>query len=418
MITSHFRALGPGNWSIGSSDKFTTSLTGDTVTLTGNTGQQPGTENIEFTFTPTDVSFKPTTHIFEGTLVKDLDSMFAGPEAGSVGDSFDLSNTSPYSMICGCSGYTSSNTSVATVTSDGVISFVAEGNVFISWTSTMFGGDVQRTFSVSSSAPTLTQSGDGNKTLTVVGETGGTLQILDGTTDVTSKFTVSESSGTYTATANSGEFDGSESLSLTAKITDSAGNISPASTAVTGSIDTTSSSAPTALIATAGDGQVSIAFTAPADNGGAAITDYQYELDDSGTWTSASTATSPVVITGLTNGTAYSIKLRAVNSIGNGNESAAVNVLLRSPASEFAAKEDVIRSVITDDAQRSLSSSLASNTRLTRDARGRFLTSRTQMQSDGAGLASRNNIALDVDGIAVATPEQMSTQGSVLRSDG
>ena len=29
------------------------------------------------------------------------------------------------------------------------------------------------------------------------------------------------------------------------------------------------------------------------------------------------------------------------------------------------------------------------------------------MQSDGAGLASRNNIALDVDGIAVATPEQI-----------
>ena len=413
----------PGNWSIGSSNKFTISLTGgtgttDTVTLTGNTGQQPGTENIEFTFTPTDVSFKPTTHIFEGTLVLDLDSNFGGePEEGSVGGSFDLSNTLPYSQICGCSEYTSSDTSVATVTSGGVISFVAEGNVLISWISDAFGGDVQRTFSVSSSAPTLTQSGDG-KTLTVGGETGGTLQILDGTTDVTSKFTVSESSGTYTATANSGEFDGSESLSLTAKITDSAGNISPASTAVTGSIDTTSSSAPTALIATAGDGQVSIAFTAPADNGGAAISDYQYELDDSGTWTSASTATSPVVITGLTNGTAYAIKVRAVNSIGNGNESAGVSVLLGSPASEFAAKQDVIRSVITDDAQRSLSSTLARNTRLTRDARGRFLTSRTQRQSDGAGLASRNNIALDVDGIAVATPEQLSTQGMFFAQTG
>ncbi|MDA9912763.1 fibronectin type III domain-containing protein [Planktomarina temperata] len=177
-------------------------------------------------------------------------------------------------------------------------------------------------------------------------------------------------------------------------------------------------SAPTALVATPGDAQVSVAFTAPTSNGGAAITDYQYELDDSGTWTSASTATSPVVITGLTNGTAYSIKLRAVNSAGNGAESAAVNVLLGSPASEFAAKEDAIRSVITDDAQRSLSSTLASNTRLTRDAHGRFLTSRTQMQSDGAGLASRNNIAFDVDGIAVATPEQLSTQGMFFAQTG
>ena len=88
-----------------------------------------------------------------------------------------------------------------------------------------------------------------------------------------------------------------------------------------------------------------------------------------------------------------------------------VNPETASAASEFAAKEDAIRSVITDDAQRSLNNTLASNTRLTRKARGRFLTSRAQMQSDGAGLASRNNIALDVDGIAVATPEQMSTQG-------
>ena len=174
----------------------------------------------------------------------------------------------------------------------------------------------------------------------------------------------------------------------------------------------TTANAPSDLVATAGDGQVSIAFTAPSNDGGADITDYQYELDDSGTWTSASTATSPVVITGLTNGTAYSIKLRAVNSAGNGTESAAVTATTPSPASEFAAKEDAIRSVITDDAQRSLSSTLASNRRLARDARERFLTSREQMQSDGAGLASCNNEALDVDGTAVASAGQIATQGN------
>jgi hypothetical protein len=174
----------------------------------------------------------------------------------------------------------------------------------------------------------------------------------------------------------------------------------------------TITSAPTALVATAGDGQVSIAFNAPSNNGGDAISDYEYELDDSGTWLSTGTATTPVVITGLTNGTAYSIKLRAVNSAGKGAESDAVSVLLGSPASEFAAKEDAIRSVITGDAQRSLSSTLASNTRLTRDARGRFLTSREQMQSDGTGLASCNNEALDVDGTAVASADQIATQGT------
>ena len=95
-----------------------------------------------------------------------------------------------------------------------------------------------------------------------------------------------------------------------------------------------------------------------------------------------------------------------------------VNSSTNSPASEFAAKEDATRSVITSDAQRTLNSTVASNTRLTRDARGRFLTSRTQMQSDGAGLASRNNIALDVDGITAATPEQLSTQGMFFAQTG
>ena len=174
----------------------------------------------------------------------------------------------------------------------------------------------------------------------------------------------------------------------------------------------TTNNAPTALVATAGNGQVSIAFTAPSNIIGAAITDYEYELNGGGTWTSASTAATPVVITGLTNGTAYSIKLRAVNSAGSGTESAAVSVLLGSPASDFAAKEDAIRSVITSDAQRSLNSTLASNTRLTRDARARFLTSSTQMQSDGASLASCNNEALDVAGTAIASADQLATQGT------
>ena len=50
--------------------------------------------------------------------------------------------------------------------------------------------------------------------------------------------------------------------------------------------------------------------------------------------------------------------------------------------------------------------------------RGRFLTSRTQMQSDGAGIVSRNNIALDVDNTAVASAEQMSTQGMFFAQTG
>jgi hypothetical protein len=85
-------------------------------------------------------------------------------------------------------------------------------------------------------------------------------------------------------------------------------------------------SAPTSLVATAGDGQVSIAFTA-GSSGGSAITNYKYSINNGTSYSAFSPAdtSSPVVITGLTNGTTYQIKLRAVNAIGDGAESAAVS---------------------------------------------------------------------------------------------
>jgi len=87
--------------------------------------------------------------------------------------------------------------------------------------------------------------------------------------------------------------------------------------------------APTALQATPADSSASISFIAGA-NGGAAITNYQYQVG-TGAWTALSPAdaVSPVTIPGLVNGTAYSIKLRAVNSAGFGATSAAVTVTPR-----------------------------------------------------------------------------------------
>ena len=85
--------------------------------------------------------------------------------------------------------------------------------------------------------------------------------------------------------------------------------------------------APTVGTATPGDGQISLTFTAPTSNGGSPITTYQYALstDSYATWTNRSTGTtaSPIVITGLSNGTPYSVKIRAVNTLGSGAASAA-----------------------------------------------------------------------------------------------
>ena len=55
---------------------------------------------------------------------------------------------------------------------------------------------------------------------------------------------------------------------------------------------------------------------------GSAITGYEYSIDGGNTWPSAGAATSsPFTITGLTNGTIYTVRIRAVNANGSGTSS-------------------------------------------------------------------------------------------------
>jgi len=77
--------------------------------------------------------------------------------------------------------------------------------------------------------------------------------------------------------------------------------------------DPTAPSVPLNFVATAGNGQVVLSWTTPANNGGSAITLYQVQVG-SGAW---QTAASPHTATGLTNGTHYTFRVRAVNAIGN-----------------------------------------------------------------------------------------------------
>lgn len=74
--------------------------------------------------------------------------------------------------------------------------------------------------------------------------------------------------------------------------------------------------APTITGITLGNGQLSVEFTAGAD-GGSTITDYKWSIDGTNYTTRAGTS-SPIVITGLTNGTAYTVRIRAVNAAGDG----------------------------------------------------------------------------------------------------
>lgn len=120
------------------------------------------------------------------------------------------------------------------------------------------------------------------------------------------------------------------SLSMT--FTGSPPDSAPSTTVLTG-LAATPAAAPTGLTATSANGSADIAFTPGAD-GGSSITNYEYNLDGTG-WTAASPddTTSPVTITGLTNGTAYSIQLRAVTGLGGGTASSPVSVTPLTTAS-------------------------------------------------------------------------------------
>ena len=83
--------------------------------------------------------------------------------------------------------------------------------------------------------------------------------------------------------------------------------------------------APTITSVTGGNTSLLVAFTAGNDNGDA-ITNYEYSVDDGSTWLvrTPTATTSPISILGLTNGTTYQVRLRAINSAGPGAQSSAV----------------------------------------------------------------------------------------------
>ena len=72
--------------------------------------------------------------------------------------------------------------------------------------------------------------------------------------------------------------------------------------------------APTGVSGTAGDTQVEISFTSPSDVGGSAITSYL--VTDSTKAHTATGSSSPITVTGLTNDTAYTFNVWAINAFG------------------------------------------------------------------------------------------------------
>ena len=104
--------------------------------------------------------------------------------------------------------------------------------------------------------------------------------------------------------------------------------------------------APTGLAGTSADGGVALAWTAPVDTGGAAITSYEVDIGIGGDWDEGpqnviSITETSTTVTGLTNGTAHDFRVRAVNSAGAGAWSETVSVTAVAPATLILALPDL-----------------------------------------------------------------------------
>ena len=144
-------------------------------------------------------------------------------------------------------------------------------------------------------------------------------------------YTVTSSPGGYTATGSASPIvvsglNGGTGYTFTVTATNAAGTSDASGSSNQATTDTRISDAPIIGTATAGFEQATITFTAPAHDGGAAITSYVATSSPGGIrGTVSGPGSGEITVTGLTNGVDYTFTVTAVNENGTSAPSSASN---------------------------------------------------------------------------------------------
>ena len=151
-------------------------------------------------------------------------------------------------------------------------------------------------------------------------------------------YTVTSSPGGYTATGSTSPIvvsglNGGTGYTFTVTATNAAGTSDASGSSNQATTDTRISDAPSIGTATAGFEQATITFTAPAHDGGAAITSYVATSSPGGIrGTVSGPGSGEITVTGLTNGVNYTFTVTAVNENGTSAPSSASNPVIPNVA--------------------------------------------------------------------------------------
>ena len=151
-------------------------------------------------------------------------------------------------------------------------------------------------------------------------------------------YTVTSSPGGYTATGSTSPIvvsglNGGTGYTFTVTATNAAGTSDASGSSNQATTDTRISDAPIIGTATAGFEQATITFTAPAHDGGAAITSYVATSSPGGIrGTVSGPGSGEITVTGLTNGVDYTFTVTAVNENGTSAPSSASNPVIPNVA--------------------------------------------------------------------------------------